>query len=93
MPSAPIRIGTRGSALARRQASAIAELLRLAHPEHTFTLVEVSTVGDRDAATSLSRIGGQGVFVKEIERLAGRVGSPGRRCHRQHLHQCAPSFV
>lgn len=75
MPSAPIRIGTRGSALARRQASAIAELLRLAHPEHTFTLVEVSTVGDRDAATSLSRIGGQGVFVKEIEAalLDGRV--------------------
>ena len=61
------RIGTRGSALARAQAEATLAALQRAHPEGAFTIVEVSTQGDRDGATSLSRIGGTGVFVREIE--------------------------
>ena len=61
------RIGTRGSALARAQAEATLAALQRAHPEGAFTIVEVGTQGDRDGATSLSRIGGAGVFVREIE--------------------------
>ncbi|MSQ61142.1 MAG: hydroxymethylbilane synthase [Dehalococcoidia bacterium] len=61
------RIGTRGSALARAQAETTLAALQRAHPEGAFTIVEVSTQGDRDRTTSLSRIGGAGIFVREIE--------------------------
>lgn len=56
-----IRIATRGSELARWQAGHVASLLGDAE------LVIVETVGDRDKATSLSRLGGQGIFVKEVQ--------------------------
>lgn len=75
MTARPIRIGTRGSVLARRQAETIAGLLRVAHPDRPVELVELNTTGDRDRATSLARIGGTGVFTREIESalLEGRV--------------------
>ncbi|MCU1486261.1 MAG: hydroxymethylbilane synthase [Actinomycetia bacterium] len=56
-----IRIATRGSALARWQAEHVASLLGGAE------LVVVDTIGDRDKATSLSALGGQGIFVKEVQ--------------------------
>jgi hydroxymethylbilane synthase len=56
-----LRIATRGSALARWQAEHVAALLGGAE------LVVVDTVGDRDKATSLSSLGGQGIFVKEVQ--------------------------
>jgi hydroxymethylbilane synthase len=56
-----LRIATRGSALARWQAEHVAALLGGAE------LVVVDTIGDRDKATSLSAIGGQGIFVKEVQ--------------------------
>ena len=56
-----IRIATRGSALARWQAEHVAALLGGAE------LVVVDTVGDRDKATSLSQLGGRGIFVKEVQ--------------------------
>ncbi len=58
----PIRIATRGSELALWQAKFIAE--RLGRESE---LVVLSTRGDRDQASSLSEIGGQGIFVKEIQ--------------------------
>lgn len=57
-----IRIATRGSELALWQANFIAEKLG-----RESELVVLSTRGDRDQASSLSEIGGQGVFVKEIQ--------------------------
>jgi hydroxymethylbilane synthase len=62
-----IRIATRGSALARWQAEHVASLLRSAHDGLDVELVIVDTVGDRDKATSLSQLGGQGIFVKEVQ--------------------------
>jgi len=61
-----IKIGTRGSALARTQSTTIAEALRrLGHePE----LVIIRTTGDDSKATSFGSIGAQGVFVREIEQ-------------------------
>jgi hydroxymethylbilane synthase len=58
----PLRIATRGSALARWQAQQIAALLG-----GEVTLVVVDTLGDRDKATSLDQLGGRGIFVKEVQ--------------------------
>ncbi|GIW87900.1 MAG: porphobilinogen deaminase [Isosphaeraceae bacterium] len=70
-----LRIGTRGSQLARWQAQSVADALRRHHPDLTIELVEIKTLGDRDRSSPLSSIGGAGVFTKEIQRalLDGRV--------------------
>ena len=69
MPApATIRIGTRGSALARWQAEWVAGRLREAHPRLTVELVEIRTHGDRDRNSPLAAIGGSGLFTKEIQR-------------------------
>ena len=60
-----LRIGTRGSALARWQA----EFVRAGLARHGVTaeLVIIRTSGDRDRQSSLRVIGGKGVFTKELE--------------------------
>ena len=70
-----LRIGTRGSALALRQAEAVADGLRRAWPDLLVEVVPIRTSGDRLATANLSAVGGKGLFVKEIEEalLAGRV--------------------
>ncbi len=62
-----LRIGTRGSRLALRQTELVAQALRERHPALEIEVREVRTEGDRRARTPLARIGGQGVFVKELE--------------------------
>ncbi len=62
-----IRAATRGSALARWQAARIAGLICLARPGTTVEIVIVETAGDRDLSTPLEQMGGQGVFVKEVQ--------------------------
>jgi hydroxymethylbilane synthase len=57
-----LRIATRGSDLALWQANFVASLLDV--PCH---LEIVSTQGDKDKSSALSTIGGQGVFVKEVQ--------------------------
>ena len=69
-----IRIGTRGSRLARWQADWVAERLRQLHPGLRVDLVEIKTHGDRDRNSPLAAIGGVGLFTKEIQR-AVRDGS------------------
>jgi hydroxymethylbilane synthase len=63
-----IRIGTRGSQLARWQSEWVADQLRSHHPGLTVELVEIKTQGDRDRNSPLSAIGGSGLFTKEIQR-------------------------
>jgi hydroxymethylbilane synthase len=63
-----LRIGTRGSPLARWQAEWVADQLRAHHPGLMVELVEIKTQGDRDHNTPLAAIGGTGVFTKEIQR-------------------------
>jgi hydroxymethylbilane synthase len=61
-----IRIGTRGSHLARTQATTVAgELTELGHDTE---LVIISTAGDQSSAPSFGAIGPTGVFVREIEQ-------------------------
>ena len=62
-----LRIATRGSALARWQAEEVARLARLADPKVYVELVIVETVGDRRRDVPIVEMGGQGVFVKEVE--------------------------
>ena len=65
---AMIRIGTRGSDLARWQANWVAEQLRRLHPGLIVEMVEIKTQGDRDRNSPLAAIGGAGLFTKEIQR-------------------------
>lgn len=62
-----IRVGTRGSLLARTQTGMVVDDLRRANPEIEFELVIVKTTGDTDQKTSLASFGFQGVFIKELE--------------------------
>jgi len=63
-----IRIGTRGSQLARWQSGWVADRLRALHPGLAVELVEIRTEGDRDRNSPLAAIGGTGLFTKEIQR-------------------------
>ena len=62
-----IRIATRQSALAIWQAQHVKNLLETAHPGLLVEIVGMTTEGDRNQRSPLSRIGGKGVFVKELE--------------------------
>jgi hydroxymethylbilane synthase len=65
--TAPIRVATRGSALARWQAERV--VARLGVPAE---LVIVTTTGDRDRTSAIHAIGGTGVFVKEVQEAVRR---------------------
>jgi hydroxymethylbilane synthase len=67
LPSS-IRVGTRGSRLARWQAEWVASALRERCPGLGVELVEIKTHGDRDRNSPLAAIGGTGLFTKEIQR-------------------------
>lgn len=63
-----IRIATRQSALALWQAEYVAEQLRLAHPGIKTELVKMVTRGDKILDAPLAKVGGKGLFVKELEQ-------------------------
>jgi hydroxymethylbilane synthase len=67
MSSNELRIGTRGSQLALSQANWVKEQLLQTHPDLQVTLVKIKTTGDRIQDAPLAKIGGKGLFVKEIE--------------------------
>ena len=60
-----IIIGTRGSKLALIQAGSIAAQIKEIHSDCEVSISKVTTQGDRDRRTSLDRIIGVGIFVKE----------------------------
>jgi len=62
-----IVIATRESPLAMWQAEHIRSRLRSLHPALDVSLLGMTTQGDRILDTSLSKIGGKGLFVKELE--------------------------
>ena len=75
VPPAAVRIGTRGSALARAQSEHVAARLRAVFPRLDVQIVEIHTRGDHDLTTPLHHFGNAGVFVRELEEalLDGRV--------------------
>ncbi len=62
-----IRIATRVSELAMWQAEHVAELIRELVEVDSATLVPISTRGDQNLDSSLQKIGGKGLFIKELE--------------------------
>lgn len=62
-----LRIATRKSALAMWQAEYVQDLLRTHHPELTVELVPMTTQGDRILDAPLAKVGGKGLFIKELE--------------------------
>ncbi|WP_076590677.1 hydroxymethylbilane synthase [Vibrio ostreicida] len=72
--SSPIRIATRKSPLALWQAHYVKDALQAAHPGLSVELVTMVTKGDIILDTPLAKVGGKGLFVKELEvaMLEGR---------------------
>ena len=68
-----LRIATRSSPLAMWQAEHVQARLEALHPGLKVELVPVKTQGDKILDTPLAKIGGKGLFVKELEAcmLAG----------------------
>lgn len=69
-----VRIATRKSPLALWQANHVKDALEAAHPNLTVELVTMVTKGDVILDTPLAKVGGKGLFVKELEvaMLEGR---------------------
>lgn len=63
-----LRIATRKSPLALWQAEHVQARLQALHPGLRVELVTMSTRGDRILDSPLSKIGGKGLFVKELEQ-------------------------
>jgi hydroxymethylbilane synthase len=73
--AARLRLGTRGSQLALRQAELVRDALLARHPDLAVELEIIATHGDRAADVPLHLMSGQGVFARAIEDalLDGRV--------------------
>ena len=68
MPTAKtVRVASRPSALAVKQAQRVIDRLAKDNAGVTFEIVTISTRGDAERDRSLMQIGGDGVFVKELE--------------------------
>jgi hydroxymethylbilane synthase len=70
-----LRLGTRGSLLARTQSMLVADLLERAHPGLRVEMAVVKTTGDTITDRPLHEFGGKGLFTKELEQalLAGAI--------------------
>lgn len=70
-----LRIGTRASLLAVTQSTWVKNQIEQANPGTQVELVKITTKGDRILDVPLAKVGGKGLFVKEIEDalLAGEV--------------------
>src|ERR1700757_4270784 len=66
-PAGRLRLGTRASATAGRQAGWGSAELAARFPGLRPEITRIKTSGDRIRARSLAEIGGKGLFVKEIE--------------------------
>jgi hydroxymethylbilane synthase len=62
-----IKIATRRSPLALWQANFVKELIVKKHPHVTVELILIVTEGDKNLTNSLAKIGGKGLFIKELE--------------------------
>jgi len=62
-----LRIGSRDSKLAVVQSEIIMDLIQKAHPELEMELITMKTTGDLILDRSLDKVGGKGLFVKELD--------------------------
>ncbi len=70
-----IRVGTRGSKLAKTQSLWLLDTLKKAHPQIEFEIVIIKTKGDLIQHKALDKIGDKGLFTKELEEalLSGEI--------------------
>jgi hydroxymethylbilane synthase len=75
MPVSNLRLGTRGSALALWQANWTKSVLEKRWPGANVELIPIKTTGDKILDVPLAKIGGKGLFTKEIDEalLDGRI--------------------
>jgi hydroxymethylbilane synthase len=78
----PIRLGTRGSLLARSQSALVAAEIRRRRPDLQIQSIVVKTTGDKITDRPLYEAGGKGLFVKELEQalLAGEIDFAVHSC-------------
>jgi hydroxymethylbilane synthase len=67
MKNITLKIGTRGSPLALAQSSWVKEKIEARYPDIRVSLIKIKTKGDKILDSPLAKIGGKGLFVKEIE--------------------------
>jgi hydroxymethylbilane synthase len=67
MTAHTLRIGTRASRLALWQAEWVQQQLQQLHPGLNVSLVPITTKGDKILDVPLAKVGGKGLFVKELE--------------------------
>ena len=77
-----IRVGSRESRLAVIQAELLMAAIRAAHPELELELVTMKTTGDKILDRTLDKVGGKGLFVKELDAALrdGRVDVTVHSC-------------
>ena len=77
-----IRVGSRESRLAVVQAELLVEAVRAARPDIEWELVTMKTTGDRILDRTLDKIGGKGLFVRELDQALreGRVDVTVHSC-------------
>ena len=63
-----LRIGSRESRLAVIQSQMVMELIAAAEPEAELELVTMKTTGDKILDKTLDKIGGKGLFVRELDQ-------------------------
>jgi hydroxymethylbilane synthase len=68
MHKTTLRIATRKSPLALWQAYHVRDAILALHPQLQIELVEMTTQGDKILDAPLAKIGGKGLFVKELEQ-------------------------
>lgn len=75
MQKRKIRVGSRESKLAVAQSELVMALIAQAHPELELELVTMKTTGDKILDRPLDKVGGKGLFVKELDKalLEGRI--------------------
>src|SRR5205823_5830592 len=75
MTARTLRLGTRGSALALWQANWTKSQLEQRWPDLAVELVPIKTTGDKILDVPLAKVGGKGLFTKEIDEalLDGRI--------------------
>ena len=77
-----LTIASRESALAMWQAEHIRDRLKSLYSDHTVEILGMTTRGDQILDVTLSKIGGKGLFVKELEVAleAGQAGQSQPAC-------------
>ena len=77
-----VRVGSRESRLAVIQSELLMEAVKAAHPEIALELVTMKTTGDKILDRTLDKVGGKGLFVKELDAALqdGRVDVTVHSC-------------